>query len=84
MTTTVHVTYRRPDTFGSQLIDPEAPGAALDISQRECGAVPGGIPGWQCTRPAGHDDEHRAVFGQLGDGPPQAVAIAWTDKHEGD
>jgi len=77
----VHITYRRPSTMGARRVDPNAPDADLDISQMECEAVPRGIPGWQCTRSTGHpDDEHRAVFGQLGDGPPEAVAIAWTDE----
>lgn len=68
----MHVTYWRPDTFDYRQIDPEAPDADLDVSQMECEAVPRGIPGCQCTRPTGHpDDEHRAVFGQLGDGPPR-------------
>ncbi|WP_156463277.1 hypothetical protein [Frigoribacterium sp. Leaf172] len=74
----MHITYRRPSTLNARRIDPAAPDANLDHRQMECEAAPESIPGWQCTRPLGHEGEHRAVFGGLGDGPAKAVGLAWT------
>lgn len=74
----MHITYRRPSTLNARRIDPAAPDADLDPRQMECEAAPESIPGWQCTRPLGHEGEHRAVFGGLGDGPAKAVGLAWT------
>jgi hypothetical protein len=78
----VHITYRRPNTLGARRLDPNAPAADLDVKQMECEAAPASIPGWQCTRPLGHEGEHRAVFGGLGDGPAKAVGLAWTGGDE--
>ncbi|RPE73733.1 hypothetical protein [Frondihabitans sp. PhB161] len=72
--------YSRPQGLDPQQLDPAAPAADLDPTGDECQAETVDVDGtpWSCTRRPGHtDDEHRAVFGQLGDGPAEAVAIAW-------
>jgi hypothetical protein len=82
----VIITYTRPKALGLSKLDPNAPDADLDPTAYECEAETVDVLGtrWSCTRRQGHtDDEHRAVYGQLGDGPPQAVAIAWAYEHGG-
>lgn len=63
------ITYSRPQDLDPQQLDPAAPAADLDPAGYECEAET--------------VDEHCAVFGQLGDGPAEAVAIAWADEHGG-
>jgi hypothetical protein len=82
----VIITYSRPQDLAPKQLDPAAPAADLDPDGYECQAETVDVIGtpWSCTRrPAHTDDEHRAVFGQLGDGPAEAVAIAWAYEHGG-
>ena len=79
MRVALHITYRRPSTLGTRRIDANTPDADLDISQMKREAAPASIPVSQCTRPLGHEGEHRAVSGGLGDGSAKAVGLAWID-----
>jgi hypothetical protein len=82
----VLITYSRPQGLDPQQLDSEAPAPDLDPTGYECEAETVDVLGtpWSCTRRRGHaEDEHRAVFGQLGDGPAEAVAIAWAYEHGG-
>lgn len=80
------ISYSRPQDLDPQQLDPGAPAADLNPTGHECEAQTVDVLGtpWSCTRRPGHtDDEHQAVFGQLGDGPAEAVAIAWAYEHGG-
>jgi len=75
----VLITYNRPQDLDPKQLDPAAPAADLDPAGYERQAETVDVLGtpWNCTRRRAHsDDEHRAVFSQLGDGPTEANTIA--------